>query len=81
MLELYKQVRHRYGFTGLYIPLTGSNPRTPLPTMKCELCAEWEHKIVGGSDVTSLLEAAKAHLKSSAHPVKYDEKEVKEYMV
>ncbi|KAE9376265.1 hypothetical protein N431DRAFT_179585 [Stipitochalara longipes BDJ] len=80
MLELYKQVRHRYGFTGLDILMTGRICRMPLPIIKCELCPEWEHKILGGDDVPSVLAVGKAHLQSVEHPVKYDEEEVKEYM-
>jgi hypothetical protein len=81
MLDLYKNLRHRYGFTGLNIPTTGHGFRTPLPKIKCELCLEWEHKILGGDEVPSLLAVGKAHLKSPGHPVEYDEEEVKEYVV
>jgi hypothetical protein len=81
MLDLYKQVRHRYGFTGLFIPVTGSNPCTPRSMMKCELCPEWGHKIVQRDEVRSLLEVGKSHLQSSGHPVEYKEEEVQEYMV
>jgi hypothetical protein len=45
------------------------------------LCPEWEHKILGGDEVPSLLAVGKAHLKSTGHPVEYDEEEVKEYVV
>jgi hypothetical protein len=80
-LNLYKNMRHWYGFTGLHIPTVGINPCTPVPEIRCELCPNWVHKVVHGDEVPSLLAVGKAHLKSSDHPIEYDEEKAREYMV